>query len=110
MTGPAERRRITATPADADEAAFRRGSFPEPPAPSGTLSPRRPDPRCDLPAQLRGSGAVLAVVAHPEDESFGLGGALSLLAAHGIVVDLLCFTAGEASAVGASAELGAVRA
>ncbi len=65
--------------------------------------------RYDLPAELWAAHTVLAVVAHPDDESFGLGGVLSLLTAHGITVDLLCFTAGEASTVGASAELGAVR-
>ena len=40
---------------------------------------------------------VLAVVAHPDDESFGLGAVLSTLAAAGAAVDVLCLTRGEAS-------------
>lgn len=41
--------------------------------------------------------AVLAVVAHPDDESFGLGALLSEAAAAGSRVGVLCFTHGEAS-------------
>lgn len=40
---------------------------------------------------------VLAVVAHPDDESFGLGAILSTLAAAGARVHVLCLTRGEAS-------------
>lgn len=42
-------------------------------------------------------GSVLAVVAHPDDESFGLGAALSTFADGGADVDVLCLTRGEAS-------------
>jgi LmbE family N-acetylglucosaminyl deacetylase/SAM-dependent methyltransferase len=53
---------------------------------------------------------VLAVCAHPDDESFGLGAALSRLAAGGAKVSVLCFTRGEASTLHQSPEeLGAVR-
>lgn len=40
---------------------------------------------------------ALVVVAHPDDESFGLGGVLDLLARGGTEVSVLCFTHGEAS-------------
>lgn len=40
---------------------------------------------------------ALVVVAHPDDESFGLGGILDLLTRGGTVVSVLCFTHGEAS-------------
>lgn len=40
---------------------------------------------------------ALAVVAHPDDESFGLGGVLDLLVRRGAEVSVLCFTHGEAS-------------
>ena len=53
---------------------------------------------------------VLAVCAHPDDESFGLGGVIGSLAATGSSVSLLCFTHGEASTLGDSRRnLGAVR-
>ncbi len=45
--------------------------------------------------------SVLAVCAHPDDESFGLGAALSTFAQLGIETRLLCFTHGEASTLGA---------
>jgi N-acetylglucosamine malate deacetylase 2 len=44
--------------------------------------------------------AVLAVVAHPDDESFGLGALLSEAAAAGSRVGVLCLTHGEASTLG----------
>lgn len=58
---------------------------------------------------LARSGAVLAVVAHPDDESFGLGALLAALGANGATTRVLCFTHGEASTLGTSAELGLVR-
>ena len=42
-------------------------------------------------------GPVAAVVAHPDDESFGLGGVLATFAAQGRLVHVLCLTHGEAS-------------
>ena len=42
----------------------------------------------------------LAVVAHPDDESFGLGALLSAFADQNSVVAVLCFTRGEASTLG----------
>jgi len=42
---------------------------------------------------------LLAVLAHPDDESFGVGGTLALYAARGVQVHLLCATRGEAGVV-----------
>lgn len=53
---------------------------------------------------------VLAVVAHPDDESFGLGGVLAAIVGEDIEVHLTCLTAGEASTIGASDDLGTRRA
>lgn len=60
-----------------------------------------------LPAWSR----VLAVVAHPDDESFGLGGVLDAFARAGAEVHVLCLTHGEASTVhGVSGDLARLRA
>jgi N-acetylglucosamine malate deacetylase 2 len=40
---------------------------------------------------------VLVVIAHPDDESFGLGAVIDQFAAGGAAVHILCFTHGEAS-------------
>jgi LmbE family N-acetylglucosaminyl deacetylase len=45
---------------------------------------------------------VLAVVAHPDDETFGLGAVLGALTADGAVAHLLCYTRGEASTLNES--------
>lgn len=52
---------------------------------------------------------ALAIVAHPDDESFGLGAVLSTLVDAGASVALVCLTHGEASTLGARADLGVVR-
>jgi LmbE family N-acetylglucosaminyl deacetylase len=53
--------------------------------------------------------SVLAVVAHPDDESFGLGAVLSMFSASARVA-VLCFTHGEASTVhGVAGDLRAIR-
>lgn len=39
---------------------------------------------------------LLAVLAHPDDESFGMGGTLALYAARGVEINLICATRGEA--------------
>ena len=41
--------------------------------------------------------SVLVIVAHPDDESFGLGAVLSTFIESGTSVSVLCFTRGEAS-------------
>ncbi len=43
---------------------------------------------------------ILAVLAHPDDESFGMGGTLALYAERGAEVHLICATRGEAGEVG----------
>jgi len=54
--------------------------------------------------------SVLAVVAHPDDESFGLGAVLSTFADAGAKVTVLCFTHGEASTLhGVAGDLATVR-
>lgn len=42
---------------------------------------------------------LLAVLAHPDDESFGMGGTLALYAQRGVAVYLVCATRGEAGEV-----------
>ncbi|MHB8378327.1 MAG: PIG-L deacetylase family protein [Acidimicrobiales bacterium] len=54
---------------------------------------------------------LLAVCAHPDDESFGLGGVLETFVEQGTRVRVLCFTHGESSTLGASPRpLGELRA
>ncbi|MEI6363026.1 MAG: PIG-L deacetylase family protein [Actinomycetes bacterium] len=54
--------------------------------------------------------SVLAVVAHPDDESFGLGAVISAFIDAGARVDVLCFTKGEASTLrGVDGDLATIR-
>lgn len=54
--------------------------------------------------------SVLAVVAHPDDESFALGAVLSSFADGGTAVWVLCLTRGEASTLhGVPGDLGVLR-
>ena len=54
--------------------------------------------------------SVLVVVAHPDDESFGLGGVLDAFVRGGSAVHVLCFTQGEASTLhGVGGDLASVR-
>jgi LmbE family N-acetylglucosaminyl deacetylase len=52
---------------------------------------------------------VLVVVAHPDDESFGLGAIVDAFTHGGTRVDVVCLTAGEASTLGAGDALRDVR-
>lgn len=55
--------------------------------------------------------SVLAVVAHPDDESFALGGLLAAFAEAGARVSVLCLTRGEASTLhGVAGDLTELRA
>src|SRR3954453_17982021 len=47
----------------------------------------------------RGAKTLLAVLAHPDDESFGPGGTLARYAAQGVDVHLACATRGESGTV-----------
>lgn len=54
--------------------------------------------------------SVLAVVAHPDDESFGLGGVLDAFARRGAAMQVLCLTHGEASTLqGVPGDLSSLR-
>jgi N-acetyl-1-D-myo-inositol-2-amino-2-deoxy-alpha-D-glucopyranoside deacetylase len=48
---------------------------------------------------MAGRKALLAVLAHPDDETFGIGGTLALYARRGVDVYLICATKGEAGMV-----------
>jgi LmbE family N-acetylglucosaminyl deacetylase len=55
--------------------------------------------------------SVVAVVAHPDDESFGLGAVLAGFADAGAAVAVLCFTHGESSTLhGVDGDLASLRA
>jgi LmbE family N-acetylglucosaminyl deacetylase len=62
------------------------------------------------PALTRDVRGLLAVVAHPDDESFGLGALIDRFTSCGIPVGVLCFTHGEASTLhGRPGPLGRLR-
>lgn len=62
-------------------------------------------------ARLDAVRRVLAVVAHPDDESFGLGAVLTTLVDMGVTTSVLCLTRGEASTLHEDAgDLGSIRA
>src|SRR5665647_3772308 len=66
-----------------------------------------PGPGHDLPRWR----SVLDVVAHPDDESFGLGAVLAGFADAGAAVAVLCFTHGESSTLhGIEGDLASLRA
>jgi N-acetylglucosamine malate deacetylase 2 len=54
-------------------------------------------------------GPIAGIVAHPDDETFGLGALLAALAGEGREVRVLCLTRGEASTVGSTDGLGDIR-
>jgi len=49
--------------------------------------------------QENGSHTLLVVLAHPDDESFGMGGTLARYASEGVSVHLVCATRGEVGMV-----------
>jgi LmbE family N-acetylglucosaminyl deacetylase len=63
-----------------------------------------------LASRLPAFQDVLVVVAHPDDESFGLGGVLHAFAESGSRLSVLCFTHGEASTLhGVGGDLAVIR-
>ena len=61
------------------------------------------------PTALPPWASVLAVVAHPDDESFGLGAVVDAFAAGGAQVTVICLTEGESSTLGAGTNLTRMR-
>jgi LmbE family N-acetylglucosaminyl deacetylase len=53
-----------------------------------------------LQNRLHNKPTLLAIFAHPDDETFRPGGTLALLASHGVRVEVLTFTQGEAGSCG----------
>ena len=66
---------------------------PQPAGPPAARTRYRFRPGRSLPSWA----GVLAVVAHPDDETFGLGGVIDRMAGRGAAVHILCYTHGEAS-------------
>ena len=52
-----------------------------------------------MSSNLPSKPVLLAVLAHPDDESFGMGGTLALYARRGVAVNLICATRGEVGEV-----------
>lgn len=76
--------------------------LPAPQAGVGTATAKHPAPGPQAPAagdRLPDWRSVLAVVAHPDDESFGLGALLDGFASAGAEVSVLCLTPGETYAL-----------
>ena len=64
-----------------------------------------------ISSMLPTAASVLVVCAHPDDESFGLGGILTAFVRQGTRTAVLCFTHGEASTLNATeGDLATVRA
>lgn len=73
---------------------------------SDSVDPPDPTSGHSLPCWSR----PVAVIAHPDDESFGLGGVLHAFAAAGARVNVLCLTHGEASSLhGVASDLRVLR-
>jgi len=69
------------------------------------ISKRRSERDLEARVDLRGKRLV-AVFAHPDDESFGPGGTLARYAALGVELTLICGTRGEAGSIGVSKSYG----
>jgi LmbE family N-acetylglucosaminyl deacetylase len=91
--------RGSAVPVRRSAVPVRRSAFP--------LRSARSVRESALPAPVT---CVIAVVAHPDDESFGLGAVLAELVATGARTAVLCFSHGEASTLhGTAGELSLLR-
>ncbi|MBS2962337.1 PIG-L family deacetylase, partial [Actinocrinis puniceicyclus] len=62
-----------------------------------------------LRAELPRWRSVLVVVAHPDDETFGLGAVVNQMIERGAAVHVLCFSHGESSTLGDTSALFALR-
>lgn len=69
----------------------------------------RPVPATARDTHLPDWQRVLVVVAHPDDESFGLGAVLDAFSGRGSEVSVLCLTEGEASTLGTGINLSRMR-
>ena len=49
-------------------------------------------------------GGLLAIFAHPDDETFGVGGTMALYAARGVPVTMVCATRGEVGEIAAGTD------
>ena len=79
--------------------------------PEASAVGRTETPVPESAGQLPQWRAVAVVIAHPDDESFGLGAVIDAFVRAGSSVSVLCFTQGEASTLGAdAADLASVRA
>ena len=68
------------------------------PGHDGTAQRGAPGAGVSRPGRLLpGWAKVLVVIAHPDDESFGLGAIVSHMTAAGAAVHIVCYTHGEAS-------------
>ena len=68
------------------------------PGDDGTAQRGAPGAGVSRPGRLLpGWAKVLVVIAHPDDESFGLGAIISQMTAAGAAAHILCYTHGEAS-------------
>ncbi len=79
------------------------------PGKAGVATPPATPADPALSRRLPRAGRVLAVCAHPDDETFGLGALITAFVDAGVPVELLCLTLGEASTLGAGRDLGARR-
>jgi LmbE family N-acetylglucosaminyl deacetylase len=50
------------------------------------------------------TGGLMAIYAHPDDETFGVGGTMALYASRGVPVTMICATRGEVGEIAAGSE------
>lgn len=72
--------------------------------PAARAAGRAEEPVSESAGRVPEWGAVAVVIAHPDDESFGLGAVIDEFVRSGATISVLCFTQGEASTLGAEAD------
>ena len=50
------------------------------------------------------TGGLMAIYAHPDDETFGVGGTMALYAERGVAVTMICATRGEVGEIAAGSD------